>query len=132
MIERRINRCEIVMENMTPLETSWKLGLKTAKLHKKMIPSEVLLAAASICYHGPLTNLARAELMNDWLDRCRVKGFNLPPLQHQQVLPSGDIICNLGSKVVSGTWVNHRQLLYCICRKIKVRVPALSFNVMFL
>ena len=89
MIERRINRCENIMDHMVPQQTCWKQKLKTAKTNRRSIPSEALLAAASVCYHGPLSNLARAQLVNDWLQRCRSGAFDV--CHDQKVAPSGGI-----------------------------------------
>ena len=77
------------MDHMVPQQTCWKQKLKTAKTNRRSIPSEALLAAASVCYHGPLSNLARAQLVNDWLQRCRSGAFDV--CHNQKVAPSGGI-----------------------------------------
>ena len=64
------------MDNMDMQNNLWKSELKLAKSKIKSAPGDALLTAACVCYHGPLDNRTRAELMNDWLTRCEMSNFD--------------------------------------------------------
>ena len=68
-VEKRIAKANNLMENMSMQHTLWKSELKLAKSKIKTAPGDALLTAACVCYHGPLDNNTRADLMNDWLNR---------------------------------------------------------------
>ena len=75
-VERKISKANHLMENMSMQHVLWKSELKTAKNKIKTSPSDALITAACICYHGPLDNRTRAELMHDWLNRCEMGNFD--------------------------------------------------------
>ena len=51
------------------------------------MPGDALLTAACVCYHGPLDNRTRADLMNDWLSRCELGNFDPALRLGKQVKP---------------------------------------------
>ena len=75
-VEKRTARASNLMENMAPQHTLWKSELRQAKSKVKTAPADALVAAACVCYHGPLDNRTRAELMSDWLSRCELGNFD--------------------------------------------------------
>lgn len=54
----------------------WRSELKKAKRHVRSAPGDALITAACVCYHGPLDDKYRSELMEDWLSRCRQGTFD--------------------------------------------------------
>ena len=56
----------------------WKSELKKARHQINTAPGDALVTAACVCYHGPLNDKHRAELLQDWLDKCRQGTFRLP------------------------------------------------------
>ena len=57
------------MEEMATQNALWKSQLKMCRSKIRTAPGDALLAAGCVCYHGPLDNHSRAELMQDWLSR---------------------------------------------------------------
>ena len=55
----------------------WKSELRKAKHQIFTAPGDALITAACICYQGPLNDKIRAELTQDWLDRCKQGNFKL-------------------------------------------------------
>ena len=65
----------------------WRSELRQAKGKIKTAPGDALLTAACICYHGPLDNRTRADLMHDWLNRCDLGNFDPSVRWGKQVKP---------------------------------------------
>ena len=86
-IERKIARAVNLMENMSMQHYLWKSELKKAKHQIFTAPGDALVTAACVCYHGPLNDKFRAELLQDWLDRCKQGTFKLPKAIGQEVYP---------------------------------------------
>ncbi|XP_076466624.1 dynein heavy chain domain-containing protein 1-like isoform X2 [Babylonia areolata] len=75
-IERKIARASNLMENMSMQHFLWRLELRKARRHLLTAPGDALITAACVCYHGPLDDKSRLELITDWLDRCRQGTFH--------------------------------------------------------
>ncbi|XP_048242736.1 dynein heavy chain domain-containing protein 1-like [Haliotis rufescens] len=75
-IEKKIARASNLMENMSMQHFLWRSELKKAKRHVRSAPGDALITAACVCYHGPLDDKYRSELMEDWLSRCRQGTFD--------------------------------------------------------
>ncbi|KAL3832089.1 hypothetical protein ACJMK2_023767 [Sinanodonta woodiana] len=86
-IERKIARAVNLMENMSVQHFLWKSELKKARHHINTAPGDALITAACVCYHGPLNDKSRAELLQDWLDRCKQGNFTMPKHFGQEVYP---------------------------------------------
>lgn len=65
----------------------WKSELRKARQHVITAPGDALVMAACVCYHGPLDDKFREELMQDWLERCRQGNFMLIKHIGQNVYP---------------------------------------------
>jgi hypothetical protein len=76
-----------MMENMQMQHTLWRTELRSAKSKIRTTPGDALITAAIICYHGPLDNRTRAELMHDWLNRCEMTNFDPTLRLGRQVKP---------------------------------------------
>lgn len=68
----------------------WKSELKKAKHQILTAPADGLITAACVCYQGPLSDKLRAELLQDWLDRCKQGNFKLPKAVGQEIYPFGN------------------------------------------
>ena len=86
-IERKIARAVNLMENMSMQHYLWKSELRKAKHQIFTAPGDALVTAACVLYHGPLSDKYRAELLQDWLDRCKQGIFQLPKAIGQEVYP---------------------------------------------
>ena len=75
-IERKIARASNLMENMSMQHFLWRSELRKARRHMLAAPGDALVTAACVCYHGPLDDKSRLELITDWLDRCRQGTFH--------------------------------------------------------
>ncbi len=94
--------------------TTWKSQLRLARSKIKTAPADALLTAACVCYHGPLDNCTRAELMHDWLVRCEEVNFDPNVYMGQQVksltlsaridesIPSMKPVVNISESMHSG------------------------------
>ncbi|XP_025095393.1 dynein heavy chain domain-containing protein 1-like isoform X2 [Pomacea canaliculata] len=80
-IERRIARASNLMENMSMQHFLWRAELKKARRHILAAPGDALITAACVCYHGPLDDKARQELITDWMERCRQGTFHMQAFQ---------------------------------------------------
>ncbi|XP_071943742.1 dynein heavy chain domain-containing protein 1-like [Antedon mediterranea] len=76
-IEEKISRATHLMTNMSSLHSTWKSALSQSEKHLETAPGDALLAAACVCYHGPMNERTRKELLADWLLRCRNGRFHL-------------------------------------------------------
>lgn len=65
------------MENMSMQHFLWRAELKKARRHILAAPGDALITAACVCYHGPLDDKARQELITDWMERCRQGTFHM-------------------------------------------------------
>ena len=89
-IEKKIARAVNLMENMSMQHFMWKSELRKAKHQILTAPGDALITAACVCYQGPLTDKLRAELLHDWLDRCKQGNFKLPRAIGQEIYPFGN------------------------------------------
>ncbi|XP_060599368.1 dynein heavy chain domain-containing protein 1-like [Ruditapes philippinarum] len=89
-IERKISRAVNLMENMSMQHYMWKSELRKAKHQIFTAPGDALITAACVCYQGPLTDKLRAQLLQDWLDRCKQGNFKLPKFVGQDVYQLGN------------------------------------------
>ncbi|XP_022079964.1 dynein heavy chain domain-containing protein 1-like [Acanthaster planci] len=74
-IETKIARANSLMTSMATQHATWKGQLDHAHSNIKTAPGDALLAAACVCYQGPLDQASREKLMKDWLERCRSGKF---------------------------------------------------------
>ncbi|ESP00380.1 hypothetical protein LOTGIDRAFT_173233 [Lottia gigantea] len=79
-VERKIARASNLMGNMSMQHFLWRSELKKARRHIRAAPGDALITAACVCYHGPLEDKFRSELLADWLDRCRQGLFDTQSL----------------------------------------------------
>ncbi|KAJ8313861.1 hypothetical protein KUTeg_008422 [Tegillarca granosa] len=86
-IEKRIARAVNLMEHMSMQHFLWKSELKKARHHVLTAPGDALITAACVVYHGPIEDKYRAELMHDWLDRCKQGHFVLDRFMGQEIYP---------------------------------------------
>ncbi|XP_070211333.1 dynein heavy chain domain-containing protein 1-like isoform X3 [Littorina saxatilis] len=75
-VERKIAQASNLMENMSMQHFLWRSELRKARRHLLAAPGDALVTAACVCYHGPLDDKCRLELITDWLDRCRQGTFH--------------------------------------------------------
>ncbi|KAL8594105.1 hypothetical protein ACOMHN_000817 [Nucella lapillus] len=75
-VERRVARASNLMENMSMQHFLWRSELRKARRYMLTGPGDALITAACVCYHGPLDDKSRLELITDWLDRCRQGTFH--------------------------------------------------------
>ena len=47
----------------------WRLALRKARGHMRTAPSDALITAACVTYHGPMDEATRTQLLADWLNR---------------------------------------------------------------
>ncbi|EDO49398.1 predicted protein [Nematostella vectensis] len=66
-INSRKQRGTKLVDSMSEYFSSWKQNLKTSKQNLVTAPGDALMAAAAVCYFGPLIRTARDELFRDWL-----------------------------------------------------------------
>ncbi|XP_069111192.1 dynein heavy chain domain-containing protein 1-like isoform X2 [Argopecten irradians] len=97
-IEKMIARACNLMENMSMQHYLWKSELKKAKNHVLTAPGDALVTAAAVLYHGPLQDKFRADLLQDWLDRCRQGNFTLNQHIGQERYPLNNILEGLEQK----------------------------------
>jgi dynein heavy chain len=64
------------MDNMEMENAMWKNELASSEEKMQTAIGDALIAAASICYFGPLDSDNRANLLADWLARCEMGNFN--------------------------------------------------------
>ncbi|XP_041366047.1 dynein-1-beta heavy chain, flagellar inner arm I1 complex-like isoform X2 [Gigantopelta aegis] len=84
-IEKKISRASNLMENMSMQHFLWRSELKKAKRHVRCTPGDALITAACVCYHGPLDDKFRSDLLQDWLNRCRQGSFHIDSfIDHEQ------------------------------------------------
>ncbi|XP_038044677.1 dynein heavy chain domain-containing protein 1-like [Patiria miniata] len=74
-IEAKITRANSLMTSMATQHATWKGHLDRAHANLKTAPGDALLAAASVCYQGPLDQAGREKLTGEWLERCRSGRF---------------------------------------------------------
>ena len=74
-MEGKIARADSLMTSMATQHSTWKGQLDRAHSNIKTAPGDALLAAASVCYQGPLDQASREKLMRDWLERCHSGNF---------------------------------------------------------
>ncbi len=72
-IQKRIDKASHLMDNMSMQNGMWRHALRRAKDHIKTAPPDSLVTAALAVYHGPLDQAVRSQLLNDWLNRYKVK-----------------------------------------------------------
>ncbi|XP_077979356.1 dynein heavy chain domain-containing protein 1-like [Glandiceps talaboti] len=81
----QIAKASNLVENMTGQNASWKGYLSEAQSEFNTSPGDALLAAACVCYHGPMEQFAREVLLQDWIERCRTGKFTIPTLDSELV-----------------------------------------------
>lgn len=69
-IESRKSRAAHLVNSLNDYYESWKTTLEVAQQHLATSPGDALIAAACVCYFGPLNQKAREELFLDWLKVC--------------------------------------------------------------
>ncbi|XP_048580282.1 dynein heavy chain domain-containing protein 1 isoform X3 [Nematostella vectensis] len=85
-INSRKQRGTKLVDSMSEYFSSWKQNLKTSKQNLVTAPGDALMAAAAVCYFGPLIRTARDELFRDWLRVC--DGVARQPSGHARSLAS--------------------------------------------
>ncbi|KAK6166840.1 hypothetical protein SNE40_023452 [Patella caerulea] len=75
-VEKKIAKASNLMGNMSMQHFLWRSELKKARRHIRSAPGDALITAACVCYHGPLEDKFRSELLADWIDRCRQGRFD--------------------------------------------------------
>ncbi|XP_070566099.1 dynein heavy chain domain-containing protein 1-like isoform X2 [Ptychodera flava] len=83
--QSQIAKAANLVTNMTSQNAAWKAHLTEAQNSFNTAPGDALLAAACVCYHGPMEQFARDVLLQDWLDRCRSGKFMIH--MHEADLP---------------------------------------------
>lgn len=86
-IERKIARAVNLMEHMSMQHYLWKSELRKARRNVLTSPGDALITAACVCYHGPLEDKWRAELLHDWQDRCKQGNFKMTKRIGEDVFP---------------------------------------------
>ncbi|XP_033127107.1 dynein heavy chain domain-containing protein 1-like isoform X2 [Anneissia japonica] len=74
--EEKINSATHLMINMSMQHATWKSALAQSEKHLATAPGDALLAAACVCYHGPMDQLTREEMITDWLLRCKTGRYH--------------------------------------------------------
>lgn len=69
-LENRKLRAAHLVNSLNEYHESWKTTLNVAQQHLATSPGDALIAAACVCYFGPLNQKAREELFLDWLKVC--------------------------------------------------------------
>ncbi|XP_052095798.1 dynein heavy chain domain-containing protein 1-like isoform X11 [Mytilus californianus] len=86
-IERKIARAVNLMEHMSMQHYLWKSELRKARRNVLTSPGDALITAACVCYHGPLEDKWRAELLHDWQDRSKHGNYKMTKKLGEDVFP---------------------------------------------
>lgn len=65
----------------------WKSELRKARRNVLTSPGDALITAACVCYHGPLEDKWRAELLHDWQDRSKHGIYKMTKKLGEDVFP---------------------------------------------
>ncbi|XP_064648692.1 dynein axonemal heavy chain 6-like isoform X2 [Lineus longissimus] len=76
-LDQQIQAADDLMEQMETENILWKEELASSEQKIQTAVGDALIAAASICYFGPLDSENRANLLSDWLARCEAGNFDV-------------------------------------------------------
>ncbi|KAF7987651.1 hypothetical protein HCN44_003514 [Aphidius gifuensis] len=75
--EKRLKRSGKLIVALADEEIRWKKSILNFKILINNLIGDVLLAAGALAYLGAFTQSYRQELLNNWLDKCRIENIDI-------------------------------------------------------
>nr|XP_006818816.1 PREDICTED: uncharacterized protein LOC100376274 [Saccoglossus kowalevskii] len=124
--QKHIAKATALVDNMSTQNTEWRSRLSQAQYEYNTAPGDALIAAACVCYHGPMEQFARDVLVQDWIERCRTGKFVLQSFETelpvaQSVTPALELVIQANKDEKPGSRKGSRETNSAGSTKLKLQ-----------